>query len=133
MDIRNSLLSRAMVDNALFSGGTGLVLVIGARWLDGWLGLNAWLLASVGVGLLVYAADLAWLSRSDRWLIPGGRLAVVADIGWVIAAAALIAFTAVLTTRGELALALVSVVVAGFAAAQWIGLRRLSAAGAPVV
>lgn len=127
MDIRNSLLSKAMVDNAFFSGATGLVLLIGARWLDGWLGLSAWLLAALGVGLLLYAADLAWLSRSDRWLIPGGRLAVVADIGWVVAAAALIAFTAVLTKQGELALALVSVMVAGFAAAQWIGLRRLSA------
>jgi hypothetical protein len=133
MDIRNSLLSRALVENALFSGATGLGLVIGARWLDGWLGLNAWLLAAVGVGLLVYAADLAWLSRSEPWLIPGGRLAVVADIGWIIAAVALIAFTAVLTTPGELALALVSLVVAGFATAQWIGLRRLSTDQAPVV
>lgn len=133
MDMRNHLLSRAMVENALFSGATGLVLVIGARWLSGWLVLNAWLLAALGVGLLLYAADLVWLSRSERFLLAGGRLAVVADIGWVIAAAALITFTAVLTTPGELALALVSLVVAGFAAAQWIGLRRLSAAGAPVV
>jgi hypothetical protein len=123
------LLSKAMIDNALFSGVTGLVLVIGARWLDGWLGLDAWLL--VGVGLLVYAADLAWLSRSERWLIPGGRLAVIADIGWVIAAAALIVFTAVLTNQGELALGLVSAVVAGFATTQWIGLRRLTAIEAP--
>jgi hypothetical protein len=118
-----------MIDNALFSGVTGLVLVIGARWLDGWLGLDAWLL--VGVGLLVYAADLAWLSRSERWLIPGGRLAVIADIGWVIAAAALIVFTAVLTNQGELALGLVSAVVGGFATTQWIGLRRLTAIDAP--
>jgi len=44
-----------------------------------------------------------------------------------VAAAGLIAFTAVLTTRGEAALALVSVVIAALAAAQWLGLRKLAA------
>lgn len=53
-------------------------------------------------------------------------MAVVADLGWVVAAAALIAFTAVLTTQGEAALALVSVVIAALAALQWMGLRRLA-------
>ena len=88
--------------------------------------LASWLLAGLGVGLVVYAADLLWLARSSRMIVAGGRAAVLADVAWVIAAAALIAFSAVLTRQGELALAIVSIVVAGFAAAQWIGLRRLS-------
>ena len=74
---------------------------------------------------MVYAADLLWFARSPRLLVTGGRLAVIADVVWVIAAAALIAFTAVLTRQGEIALALVSLVVAGFAVAQFVGLRRL--------
>ncbi len=127
MDIRNSLLSRAMLDNALFSGLTGLVLIVGAAGLDSWLGISAWLLVGLGIGLLVYAADLVWWSRSERWLVTGGRMAVLADTGWAVAAAALIAFTAVLTTQGELALAAVSLIVAAFGAAQWQGLRRLGA------
>ena len=122
-----SLLSKAMKENAIFSGLAGLVLIVGASGLDGWLGVDAWLLAAIGLGLVVYAADLMWWSRSPRWLVTGGRMAVVADLGWVVAAAGLIAFTAVLTTRGEATLALVSVVIAALAAAQWLGLRKLAA------
>jgi hypothetical protein len=122
-----SLLSKAMTENAIFSGLAGLVLVVGASGLDGWLGVDARLLAAIGLGLVVYAADLMWWSRSPRWLVTGGRMAVVADLGWVVAAAALIAFTAVLTTQGEAALALVSVVIAALAAVQWMGLRKLAA------
>ena len=122
----NTLLSKAMVDNALFSGLTGLILIGGAAWLDRWLGLNPWLLVALGVGLLIYAADLAWWSRSERWVVAGGRLAVIADIAWVITAIALIAFTAVLTTQGEVALAIVSLIIAVLAAAQRQGLRRMS-------
>ena len=126
-DARSSLLGRAMTDNGLFSGTAGIVLIIGAAFgLGGWIGINAWLLAGLGVGLVVYAADLLWLARSSRMIVAGGRAAVLAAVAWVIAAAALIAFSAVLTRQGELALAIVSIVVAGFAAAQWIGLRRLS-------
>ena len=121
-----SLLSKAMKKNAIFSGLAGLVLIVGAPGLDGWLGVDARLLAAIGLGLVVYAADLMWWSRSPRWLVTGGRMAVVADLGWVVAAAALIAFTAVLTTQGEAALALVSVVIAALAALQWMGLRRLA-------
>ena len=126
--VTKTLLSRAMSENALFSGIAGLVLIVGTAFgLDDWLGLNAWLLAALGVGLVVYAADLLWLARSPRWLVRGGMMAVVADVTWVLAAAALIAFTAVLSEQGEIALAIVSLVVAGFAAAQWVGLRRLTA------
>ena len=96
-----SLLSKAMRENAIFSGLAGLVLIVGASRLDGWLGVDAWLLAAIGLGRVVYAADLMWWSRSPRWLVTGGRMAVVADLGWVVTAAGLIAFTAVLTTRGE--------------------------------
>ncbi len=124
---KTSLLSKAMTKNAIFSRLAGLVLIVGASGLDGWLGVDAWLLAAIGLGLVVYAADLMWWSRSSQWLVTGGRMAVVADIGWVVAATALIAFTAVLTSQGEAALALVSVVIAALAGAQWLGLRKLAA------
>ena len=117
-----------MSENGLFSGTAGLVLIVGAALgLGDWLGINRWLLAALGAGLVAYAADLIWLARSPRWIVAGGRAAVAADIAWVVAAAAVIAFTAVLTRQGEVALAVVSLIVAGFAAAQWLGLRRLGA------
>ncbi len=128
-DTRPTLLGRAMTENGLFSGTAGIVMVIGAAFgLGGWLGINAWILAALGAGLVVYAADLVWLARSPRFIVAGGRAAVLADVAWVIAAGALIAFSALLTRQGEVALAIVSIVVAGFAAAQWMGLRRLRSA-----
>lgn len=120
------MLRMALRENAAISGVSGLVLLLGAAWLDGWLGIDWWLLATVGVGLLVYAVDLAWVARDDRLLVPGARMAIAADVAWVLGAVALIAFTAVLTRRGEIALAVVSLVVAGLAAAQWVGLRRMT-------
>ena len=131
MTNNRTLLSNAMQENALFSGISGIVLIAGAPWLDTWLGVNGWLLVAAGVGLIVFASDLVWWSRSAKLLISGGRMAVISDIAWVVGAASLIAFTAVLSRQGELALAIVSVVVAGFAAAQWIGLRRLHDAEDP--
>lgn len=123
------LLKTAMMDNAFVSGISGLVLVVGATGLDTWLGVNQWVLVGVGVGLLGFAADLVWWSRSDRLLKVGGRIAVAADAAWVIGAVLLIAFTGVLTRSGDMALAAVSVVVAGFALAQWLGVRRLDRSG----
>lgn len=128
-DPRRTLLGRAMTENGLFSGTAGIVMVIGAAFgLGGWLGINAWLLAALGAGLVVFAADLLWLARSPRLIVAGGRAAVLGDVAWVIAAGALIAFSAVLTRQGEFALSIVSIAVAGFAAAQWLGLRRLRSA-----
>jgi len=123
------LLKTAMMENAIVSGISGLVLVAGASGLDTWLGANVWVLVGVGVGLLGFAADLIWWSRSPRWLRPGGRIAVAGDVAWVIGAVLLIAFMDVLTGSGDVALAAVTVVVAGFAVAQWVGLRRLDGVG----
>ena len=128
-ETRNALLSRALTENAWFSGIAGMVLIAGAALgLDGWLGVEAWLLAALGVGLVIYAIDLLLVARSPRWIVQGAKAAVLADIAWVVIAAALIGFTAVLSTQGEVALAIVSLVVAGFAAAQWVGLRKLNTA-----
>lgn len=125
-DTRSTLLGRAMTENGLFSGVAGIVFIVGAAFgLGAWLGINDWLLAALGTALVVFAADLLWLARSSRFIVAGGRAAVVADVAWVVAAGALIAFSAVLTRQGEVTLAIVSLVVAGFAAAQWIGLSRL--------
>ena len=111
------------------SGVSGLVLVIGAAGLDSWLGANAWVLAGVGAGLLVYAVGLVSWARSPKWLRRGGLLAVAGDTAWVIAAVVLIAFTDVLTAAGEIALAAVTTMVLGFVMAQTVGLAKLAKVG----
>ncbi len=123
------MLATVMLENAAFSAVSGAVLVAGATGLDSWLGVHAGVLVAVGAGLMVYAVQLFVWYRSPRGLRRGGRMAVAADVAWVLGAVALIAFTDTLTAAGELALAAVSVVVAGFAAAQSAGLSRLSQRG----
>jgi len=50
------------------------------------------------------------------------------DTAWVIGAVTLIAFTDVLTRTGNAVLAILTLVAAGFAVVQFVGLRRLDRA-----
>jgi uncharacterized membrane protein len=122
---QRTLLGRVLLDNAVISGLTGLILMVGAGRLDGWLGANAWILAGIGVGLVFYALDLVAWARSPKWLRRGGLLAVTGDTLWVIGSVALITFTSVLTPAGEVALGVVTAVVAVFVVLQAIGLTKL--------
>lgn len=128
MATTNSFLARVLRGNAVFSAVSGIVLVLGALRLDDRWGVPDWLLALVGVGLVIYAAALVVGAGRDDLLVSTGWSAVVGDIGWCGAAVGVIAATDWLTTEGEIALGLVSIPVAVFAVEQWIGLRRLTAA-----
>lgn len=127
--LHQTLLGRALQGNALFSGMSGLTLLIGAERLSSAFGVNPWVLAAVGAGLLLYAFGLLAWSRSARWLRRGGLLALIGDIGWVIGASALIWLTSALTPGGELALGSATILVAGFAAVQAVGLAQLRHGG----
>ncbi|MEN8237692.1 MAG: hypothetical protein ABFR53_00685 [Actinomycetota bacterium] len=122
---RRTLLGRALSANALFSGTSGLVLLVGASGLDGWLGVDARVLAGIGAGLMLYAIVLSIWARSQTWLRRGGVFAIAGDSLWVAGAVALIALTSVLTTAGEVALGVVTIAVAAFAVIQVIGVVRL--------
>lgn len=121
---QQTLLGRALLANAAFSATTGIVLVLGATTLDDVLAVDALVLGGLGVGLLVYAVDLAVLARSARWVRRGGMMAIIADLAWVAGAMTLVAFTSVLSPQGTAALAAVTAVVAALAALQMAGLRR---------
>ncbi len=122
----SSLLPIAMSINVLFSATTGVVMLAGGWVLEDLLGVHASVLAGLGAALAVFAAGLVWLLANPQHLKVGARLVVAADIGWVVAASViLLGFPAVLAPAGQVALAMVSVVVAALATAQTIGLRRL--------
>jgi len=113
--------------NAIFSGAAGLTLFILNRPLADVFGLRRGVVAAIGVGLMIYAADLtvaAVRNGLHRTLV---LLFATADAAWVLAAIAiLVAWPNALSIAGRLALAATIAPVAAFAALQFRGARRLA-------
>ena len=119
------LLRFALTLDGVATGANGVLYLAGAPLLDGWLGLPTEMLMAVGAALIVYAALV--LRLATRPAMP--RVAVVAVIAanalWVVdslLALALDWFTP--TVAGQVLIAVQSVLVAGLAALQDVGLRR---------
>ena len=90
-----SFLRTALLADAAISGATGLLLAIGAGWLEPLLGIPVSLARWAGILLLPYAAFLVALARSEsvartsvHAVIAGNALwalasVVVAFSGWI--------------------------------------------------
>lgn len=119
------LLRQALIADAVASGATGLLTLLGGTVLAPLLGLPAGLLQGVGLVCLGWAVLLAWLARREMlagwvvWLVIALNLLWAADSflllasGWVAPTALGVAFVAAQ-----------AVAVAGLAGAQWLGLRQ---------
>ena len=125
----SNLLRRALIVDAIVTGACALLLAFGGRLLEALLGLPASLLTIAGVSLIVYTAFLAWLIRRDT--LPRGA------VWFVIAGNALWAIDSVLllftnwvdpTVIGQVFVLFQAVIVAVFAEAQYVGLRRAQTA-----
>lgn len=121
----SAVLVGALRINAVTSGSTGAVLAVGSPWLAAPIGAPVWLLAAIGVGLVVFAVDIGLALARPARLRVTARWIVAADVAWVLGAVPIIV-AGLLTPLGSLLLALVTVAVAGFATAQVVGLRRLA-------
>ena len=87
----STLLRRALVANALFSGVSGVILALGARPVAAFLGLdNALYLIVTGVLLLLYAADLLYVATRPTVNRTAAWLAVALDLLWVAGSAAIL-------------------------------------------
>jgi hypothetical protein len=79
----------------------------------------------VGVGLIGFGASLLPLARAEpARVVRGASVVVVADLGWVVGTAMVVA-PPVVTTGGRLLLAAIAAIVGVFAVGQW---RSLAAA-----
>jgi hypothetical protein len=119
------LLRYALIGDALASGATGLLLTGGGGLLTGLLGLPEQLMRYAGLFLLPYALVVAYVgtratvSRGVIWAI------IVVNGIWVIESIMLlIAGWVAPTTLGIVFVATQALVVAAFAEAQFIGLRK---------
>jgi hypothetical protein len=120
-----TLLRRALQLDGAVSGAMGLGLLAGGAALDSALGLPATFLWAVGAFLVPYAAALFFIAsrpevnRVAAWIIVAGNVlwsvdsVVLLAAGWYD-----------VTLLGEVVVLGQAAAVLGFAAAQFLGLRR---------
>lgn len=121
----DSLLRPALRLDAVVTGLNGAAYLAAAPLLDDLLGLSGGLLRGAGAFLLVYALAV-WLVGAGRRISAAAvEAVVVANVLWVIGSVlAAVSGLGSPTTAGAVWLVLQAVVVAGFAAVQFAGLRR---------
>ncbi len=120
---RDSKLQNVLRANAAFSGLSGLLmLVFSARLAETLGGLPLWIVLAIGVGLLVYAADLVWTARA-KVKRSAVALFVAADCGWVIGSALFLLLAPFSPTELGVGLVVGAALIVGlFAGAQALAL-----------
>lgn len=123
---RSVWLRRALLGNAVFSSVSGMVFFVGAQPVSDAIGLSRpWVLAVIGLSLLVFAAGLFRNARRVDVNQLEAKTAIGMDIAWVVGTGVILA-AGVLNSTGNWAAAIVADVVLVFAILQWIGLRKLA-------
>ncbi|PHQ70594.1 MAG: hypothetical protein COB93_05095 [Sneathiella sp.] len=126
-----SLLGTALLMNAVFSGVTGLACLLFADTIVPWTGIASWILYALGVGLLIFAADVAFTATRAPINLVFAKLIIVSDAAWVVGSILLlIFFSGLLTFNGQLIVELIAIIVAVFATVQSVGVSRLTRSGA---
>lgn len=122
----SNVLRRALQANGLFSAVSGVVLAVLPTPVSSFLGLDVpGLINFLGAGLIGFAVALFWLAAEPR--IPRGLAltVILLDIAWVVDSILLLITDIVpLTRHGMWVIAIVSGIVAVFAALQSYGLHR---------
>jgi len=126
----SSLLKFTLLLNAGFSLLTGLACLLFAGNLAPWTGIAPWILYALGVGLLIFAADVAYTATRNPINILFAKITIAADVAWVAGSILLLAFfSEFLTFNGQLTVELIAIVVAVFATVQSVGVKRYTQTG----
>ncbi|MEP3276304.1 MAG: SRPBCC family protein [Stappiaceae bacterium] len=119
--------------NAVFSSVCGLTLISAAGPVSEILLSDSGspgplILRLLGVGLLIFALDLALMAANKYVSRREVVLIVLADLGWVVGSALLVFdFGDLLTSGGKTVVELVAVIVGVFALGQLVGSLRINA------
>lgn len=117
---------RALRSNGAYCVASGTAVAALATSIDERVGLDAWLLAAVGISLVGYGIFVMWAVGQPKLFVPTAQMAIAGDLGWIVMAVVVIG-AGWMTTTGNVVLALLTVVVAGFAIVQQSLYRRLRA------
>jgi hypothetical protein len=120
---RADLLRPALVADAAVTGANAFAYLAGAVVLDSVLGVPTALLVVLGGFLAVYSALV--LRLATRPARAGVVAVILANLAWAAGSLIVLALdTFTPDPVGQVWIALQAVVVAGFAALQYLGLRR---------
>jgi len=118
-------LHTALRINSIFSLLSGVGLALGATLLDEALGVGAIWLVAVGVGVVLFGVVVGRVASQHPVPRRAARGVIVADLAWVIGAAALIfGFPDLLSTAGKWTLGIISSFVLDFAILQGVALKQ---------
>jgi len=119
----DSELMRALKQNAAFSGISGLVLLLFPEFVARFLGVGApWFFQALGVGLLLFAADLIHQTRQAKPSPLRAISSALADFAWVLGTAVILLFWGKdIAIQGWVALVVIALIVAQFGIRQWRG------------
>ena len=82
----------ALATNAAFSLTSGLMMVLLPSLIAGWLGVQAaWILQAIGIGLILFAADLIHQATRPRLATWRALYASAADFLWVLGSLVVVA------------------------------------------
>lgn len=131
-DVRaSSFLHRALVLDAAATGGTALLLALGAGFLDGALGLHETLLRGAGVILVPFVALVAWAATRADPPAQAIRAIIALNGAWAAGSVVLLVSGWIDPTLLGYAFVIGQALVFGiFAELQVIGLRRARAVAA---
>ena len=121
----HSKIQNVLRANAAFSGVSGLLMLVFSSQLASTLGgVPRWVVIAIGVGLLVYAADLVRTARG-RVARSSVVLYVAADCGWVICSALFLLLAPLSPSQVGVVLVVgAALIVAAFAALQALTLKE---------
>jgi hypothetical protein len=118
-------LRQALLADALITGATGLLLLLGAGILAGLLELPAALLRYAGLALLPFVAYVLYIATRDRFNRAQVWAVILANILWAAASIGLLLSGWVAPNLpGWVFVIFQALVVAVFAELQYMGMRR---------
>ncbi|MGJ4893068.1 hypothetical protein ACQR1Y_33115 [Bradyrhizobium sp. HKCCYLRH3099] len=125
----STLLRRALIADAVFSGVAGLALTFDASPLAALMQLPEALLRETGLFLIVYAGFVGWLGTRATVAKPLVMLVIAGNAAWTVGSIALL-FSGLVTPNvlGEIFIAAQAVGTGVFAELQYMGLRRSAGA-----
>lgn len=122
-------LRRALLLDAVATAATGLLLAAGSSLLERYTQLPAALCLYAGLGLLPFAAFVAWLGTRPRVAGAAVWAVIVINALWVIESFMLVAGNSVAPNAlGQTFVVAQALAVAVFAELEYFGLRRSRAA-----